>query len=272
MTGLTAYAGLTRVARAQGGRRRLRVRRRRRRGQRRRPDRQGARREPGHRQRRLGREGATTSSSDLGFDAAFNYKDGRVSDLLREAAPDGIDVYFDNVGGEHLEAAIGSLRLGGRIAICGVISVYNNTEAAPGPRNLVAPHPDARPHQGFLVGDHYDLAGEYARRAAALDRRRPADIARDVRRRHRPRGRRLPRGAARREHRQDGRPPLTNRKERSVRSPSRTDRLLLDRRGGCFSYQVPRSSLALSAGSRSWRSGSRTNDPVPCETDRRSMG
>ena len=49
---------------------------------------------------------------DLGFDAAFNYKDGRVSDLLRAAAPDGIDVYFDNVGGDHLEAAIGSLRLG----------------------------------------------------------------------------------------------------------------------------------------------------------------
>ena len=50
---------------------------------------------------------------DLGFDAAFSYKDGPVSRQLREAAPDGIDVYFDNVGGEHLEAAIGSLRLAG---------------------------------------------------------------------------------------------------------------------------------------------------------------
>ncbi|HET9631702.1 MAG TPA: NADP-dependent oxidoreductase [Terrabacter sp.] len=104
--------------------------------------------------------------NDLGFDAAFNYKDGRVSDLLREAAPDGIDVYFDNVGGDHLEAAIGSLRLGGRIAICGAISVYNNTEPAPGPRNLARLIQTRGTITGFLVGDHWDLAGEYASRAA----------------------------------------------------------------------------------------------------------
>jgi NADPH-dependent curcumin reductase CurA len=103
---------------------------------------------------------------DLGFDAAFSYKDGRMSDLLREAAPDGIDVYFDNVGGDHLEAAVGSLRLGGRIAICGAISVYNNTDAAPGPRNLARLIQTRGTIQGFLVGDHYDLAGEYARKAA----------------------------------------------------------------------------------------------------------
>ena len=103
---------------------------------------------------------------DLGFDAAFNYKDGRVSDLLREAAPDGIDVYFDNVGGDHLEAAIGSLRLGGRIAICGAISVYNNTELAPGPRNLARLIQTRGTITGFLVGDHWDLAGEYAQRAS----------------------------------------------------------------------------------------------------------
>ena len=103
---------------------------------------------------------------DLGFDAAFNYKDGRVSDLLREAAPDGIDVYFDNVGGDHLEAAIGSLRLGGRIAICGAISVYNATEPAPGPRNLARLIQTRGSITGFLVGDHWDLAGEYAQRAA----------------------------------------------------------------------------------------------------------
>jgi NADPH-dependent curcumin reductase CurA len=103
---------------------------------------------------------------DLGFDAAFNYKDGKVSTLLREAAPEGIDVYFDNVGGDHLEAAIGSLRLGGRIAICGAISVYNNTEAAPGPRNLARLIQTRGTITGFLVGDHWDLAGEYAQRAA----------------------------------------------------------------------------------------------------------
>ena len=103
---------------------------------------------------------------DLGFDAAFNYKDGPVSKQLREAAPDGIDVYFDNVGGDHLEAAIGSLNLGGRVAVCGMISVYNDTEPAPGPRNLSRLIQTRGRIQGFLVGDHYDLAGEYAQRAA----------------------------------------------------------------------------------------------------------
>jgi NADPH-dependent curcumin reductase CurA len=103
---------------------------------------------------------------DLGFDAAFSYKDGPVAKQLREAAPDGIDVYFDNVGGEHLEAAIGSLRLGGRIAVCGMISVYNDTEAAPGPRNLSRLIQTRGRIEGFLVGDHYDLAKEYAGLAA----------------------------------------------------------------------------------------------------------
>ncbi len=103
---------------------------------------------------------------DLGFDAAFDYKDGKVSRLLREAAPEGIDVYFDNVGGDHLEAAIGSLRLGGRIAVCGAISAYNDTEPAPGPRNLTRLIQTRGRIQGFLVGDHYDLAKEYAEKAA----------------------------------------------------------------------------------------------------------
>src|SRR5688500_9667194 len=58
-------------------------------------------------------------TEDLGFTAAFDYHDGPVSRLLREAAPDGIDLYFDNVGGDHLEAAIGALRVHGRAALCG---------------------------------------------------------------------------------------------------------------------------------------------------------
>jgi len=103
---------------------------------------------------------------DLGFDAAFSYRDGPVSAALREAAPDGIDVYVDNVGGEHLEAAIGSLRLRGRIAVCGMISVYNDTEPAPGPRNLSRLIQTRGRIEGFLVGDHADLAAEYAARAA----------------------------------------------------------------------------------------------------------
>ena len=105
-------------------------------------------------------------TDDLGFDAAFSYRERRPSEALRELAPDGLDVYFDNVGGDHLEAAIGSLRLGGRVAVCGMISVYNNTEPAPGPRNLARLIQTRGRIEGFLVGDHYDLAGEYAARAA----------------------------------------------------------------------------------------------------------
>ncbi|MBQ0849276.1 NADP-dependent oxidoreductase [Streptomyces sp. NPDC057621] len=98
---------------------------------------------------------------EYGFDAAFNYKSGPVSEQLRKAAPDGVDVYFDNVGGDHLEAAIGSLNLRGRIAVCGMISVYNNTEPAAGPKNLARLIATRGRIQGFLVGDHYDLQPQF---------------------------------------------------------------------------------------------------------------
>ncbi|GAA2732571.1 NADP-dependent oxidoreductase [Streptomyces nogalater] len=98
---------------------------------------------------------------EYGFDAAFNYKNGPVAEQLRQAAPDGIDVYFDNVGGDHLEAAIGSLNQGGRVAVCGMISVYNNTEPAPGPRNLARLIQTRGRIEGFLVGDHYDLQPQF---------------------------------------------------------------------------------------------------------------
>ncbi|MGW3956771.1 NADP-dependent oxidoreductase [Streptomyces sp. NPDC004752] len=98
---------------------------------------------------------------EYGFDAAFNYRNGPVAEQLGTAAPDGIDVYFDNVGGEHLEAAVGALNLRGRIAICGMISVYNNTEPAPGPRNLARLIATRGRIEGFLVGDHYDLQPQF---------------------------------------------------------------------------------------------------------------
>ncbi|MDT0434993.1 NADP-dependent oxidoreductase [Streptomyces sp. NPDC005840] len=98
---------------------------------------------------------------EYGFDAAFNYKTGPVHEQLREAAPDGVDVYFDNVGGDHLEAAIGRLNRGGRIAVCGMISVYNNTEPAPGPKNLARLIQTRGRIEGFLVGDHYDLQPQF---------------------------------------------------------------------------------------------------------------
>jgi NADPH-dependent curcumin reductase CurA len=94
---------------------------------------------------------------DLGFDAAFNYKNGSVAKQLRAAAPDGIDVYFDNVGGEHLEAAIGSLNTHGRVAVCGMISQYNATEATPAPRNLAMVIPKRLTIRGMIVSDSNHL-------------------------------------------------------------------------------------------------------------------
>jgi NADPH-dependent curcumin reductase CurA len=93
---------------------------------------------------------------DLGFDQAFNYNDGPVAEQLAAAAPDGIDVYFDNVGGDHLEAAIGTLNRNGRVAMCGAISGYNATEPAPGPSNLHQAIGKRVALRGFIVSDHLD--------------------------------------------------------------------------------------------------------------------
>jgi NADPH-dependent curcumin reductase CurA len=99
---------------------------------------------------------------ELGFTAAFDYHDGPVADLLAAAAPRGIDVYFDNVGGEHLEAAIGALRLHGRAAVCGSISTYNAVTPPPGPRNLSLLVASRLTLRGFLVSDHTDLRPEFS--------------------------------------------------------------------------------------------------------------
>ncbi|MEV8564568.1 NADP-dependent oxidoreductase [Streptomyces sp. NPDC051322] len=103
---------------------------------------------------------------DLGFDAAFNYKNGPVGKQLREAAPDGIDVYFDNVGGDHLEAAISSFNVHGRATICGMISQYNNTESTPGPRNMALIIGKRLRLQGMLVNDHSHLQGQFVQEVA----------------------------------------------------------------------------------------------------------
>jgi NADPH-dependent curcumin reductase CurA len=99
----------------------------------------------------------------LGFDAAFNYRDRPVRESLAEAAPDGIDVYSDNVGGEQLEAAIGAMTTHGRIALCGAISAYNDTKASPGPRNLGLLIGKRITMRGFLVGDHADRMPDFVR-------------------------------------------------------------------------------------------------------------
>ena len=90
----------------------------------------------------------------LGLDAAFNYKSGPVTDLLREAAPDGIDLYFDNVGGGHLEAALTMLRRDGRVAMCGAISEYDAAEPPPGPRNLFLTTAKDLTLRGFRGSSH----------------------------------------------------------------------------------------------------------------------
>ncbi|MDQ3157894.1 MAG: NADP-dependent oxidoreductase [Actinomycetota bacterium] len=104
---------------------------------------------------------------ELGFDAAFNYNDGPVLAQLEQAAPDGIDVYFDNVGGEHLEAAISAFRPGGRACLCGAIAQYNETEAPAAPRNLVQVIGKQLTLQGFLVGKHQDLVPEFHQKMTA---------------------------------------------------------------------------------------------------------
>jgi len=104
---------------------------------------------------------------ELGFDAAFNYKDGPVAEQLAAAAPNGIDVYFDNVGGEHLEAAISSLNVHGRVAICGAIAQYNDTEPPAAPRNLVQVIAKRLTLRGLLVGDHKDLQQQFVTEVGA---------------------------------------------------------------------------------------------------------
>ncbi|MGC5318940.1 NADP-dependent oxidoreductase [Micromonospora arida] len=98
----------------------------------------------------------------LGFDAAFDYHDG-VRESLRAAAPDGVDVYFDNVGGDHLEAAISAMNLHGRAAICGMISQYNATEPSAAPRNLALVIGKRLTLRGFLVNDHNDVRAAFVR-------------------------------------------------------------------------------------------------------------
>jgi NADPH-dependent curcumin reductase CurA len=105
---------------------------------------------------------------DLGFTDAFDYHDGKVADLLRNAAPGGIDVFFDNVGGEHLEAAVGTMRVHGRAAICGSISTYNAVSPPPGPRNLSLLVTNRLTLRGFLVSDHADLRDEFLEKAPLL--------------------------------------------------------------------------------------------------------
>lgn len=95
-------------------------------------------------------------TEDLGFDAAINYKTcGDYGDAIRAACPDGVDVYFDNVGGEIFDAALMCLNKYARVAVCGWISTYNVADA-PGPRNLWQLVAQSITIQGFTVIDYMD--------------------------------------------------------------------------------------------------------------------
>ena len=100
---------------------------------------------------------------EVGFDHAFNYHDGNLAAQVHEGAPEGIDVYFDNVGGEHLEAALANMRLLGRVAICGAISHYNDTVPAPGPSNLRVAIRLRLTLRGFVVGNYPELREPFER-------------------------------------------------------------------------------------------------------------
>ena len=95
-------------------------------------------------------------TDELGFDAAIDYKCENVFKALREHAPDGIDVYFDNVGGDILDAALANLRMHARVVICGAISQYNSTGPVAGPKNYMSLLVNRARMEGFLVMDYGD--------------------------------------------------------------------------------------------------------------------
>jgi len=93
---------------------------------------------------------------ELGLDAAIDYKSERVAARLREEAPEGVDLYFDNVGGEILNAVLGNLAMRGRVVLCGAISAYNATSPPPGPSNYVSLITRRGRMEGFIILDYSD--------------------------------------------------------------------------------------------------------------------
>ncbi|TXS95273.1 NADP-dependent oxidoreductase [Parahaliea maris] len=101
---------------------------------------------------------------ELGFDAAINYKTGDLEQQLEAQCPEGIDIYFDNVGGDILNIMLAHLNIGARIPLCGMISTYNDKELRPGPSNIGALLMKRALIKGFIVSDYFDRAkeaGEY---------------------------------------------------------------------------------------------------------------
>jgi NADPH-dependent curcumin reductase CurA len=106
-----------------------------------------------------GSEKCRLLTEELGFDAAIDYRAGDVKRALREHTPDGIDVYFDNVGGDILDAALTRLAMNARVVICGAISQYNNSTPVKGPSNYMTLLVRRARMEGFVV---FDYAKRYA--------------------------------------------------------------------------------------------------------------
>ena len=99
---------------------------------------------------------------ELGFDAAIDYKTEDVAEALKVHCPSGVNVYFDNVGGDILDAVLTRLARGARIVICGAISQYNNTTPVKGPANYLSLLVQRATMTGIVVADYYDRAAEAA--------------------------------------------------------------------------------------------------------------
>jgi NADPH-dependent curcumin reductase CurA len=109
-------------------------------------------------------------TDEFGFDEAFNYKTAPVLEQLQKVAPDGIDVYFDNVGGASLEAALSVLKVHGRIIACGGISNYNNAAAPVGPTNLFNMTTKRLTMKGLIVGDWLSHQSEFEKEVGSYFR------------------------------------------------------------------------------------------------------
>jgi NADPH-dependent curcumin reductase CurA len=102
---------------------------------------------------------------ELGFDAAFDYRaaSGALDQAIAQHCPQGVDIYFENVGGAMLEAALANMRPFGRIPLCGMIALYNEEQPQPGPRNLIFCIPRRLTLTGFIVSDHFDRFPAFVR-------------------------------------------------------------------------------------------------------------
>jgi len=105
-------------------------------------------------------------TKELNFDAAIDYKAEDVKKALQKHCPKGVDIYFDNVGGDVLDAVLTQLARGARIVICGAISQYNNTTPIKGPSNYLSLLVNRASMKGMLVVDYADRYGEAAREMA----------------------------------------------------------------------------------------------------------